>query len=310
MNDNLLNEAFQQQEIQEQLEPALSYKEAAEKLRKQVIDGEIIIPTFIPELDRMLDGGLRQGEVFVLSAPTKNGKTVLSQTISYNQSLHAFPALWFTLELSWQELTRNFIRIDGGDMANPRDLPLFYPMKNKGLSLEWMRQVIKKEKAERGIAMVFIDHLHFLLPLHDFHTNVSFILGAIVREIKKMAVELEVPILLIAHMKKPNDDDRNPDMNMIRDSSFITQETDYTAVMWRVKNANSKKQQLSDIYMNEAILSLEANRRNGKTGKVRLIHDGLKFLTEEQYEQTLGSRNVSDSFNVPTNNFQTEDIGF
>ena len=263
------------------------YEKWYKDFQKDNIQGVVKIPTFIKELDEMLRGGLHPGEVFILSAPTKQGKTTLLQTISFNQSKNGFPVLWFSFEMSWQELTRTFYEIDTQEKTKEiTPVPICYPANHKDLSLEWLEQVIIKQKEEKGITCVYIDHLHFLLPLGDFHNNISFLIGGIVREIKNIAIRQRIPIFLIAHMKKPADDAKIPSMNDVRDSSFISQETDFTAVMWRSKNKQTKNN-LEDIYNNEAILSLEANRRTGKTGRIKLIHDGYKFNEYESNSNDL-----------------------
>ncbi len=250
------------------------------------------IPTGISLLDNLLDGGFKRGELCILSAPTKQGKSTLAQTISWNMGKKNKSTLWLTMEMSWQELTRKFMLMDKdyqADNNSPSHQPIFYPIdyyRSGGeLQIEWLREIIKHNMDNNNIEFVIIDHLHFLLPLKDYNTNVSFLIGAIVREIKKMAVELKIPIMLIAHTKKI-DIDKTPDINSIRDSSFIAQESDFTMIMWRIRSKPKKgthQEELdSVVYTRKAYLSLEANRRTGDTGRIKLWHNGTGF---EQYDK-------------------------
>lgn len=269
---------------------AREYHELAEQLIKEQGTEDVLNPpisTGFAVLDELLDGGFKKGELIILSAPTKQGKTTLAQTISWNMAQNEKRSLWLTMELSWQELTRKFMAMDEQmkSSGRPSWSPIFYPIdyyrSGGNLQMEWLKQVIMEAKEKQLVDMVIIDHLHFLLPLKDFNTNVSFLIGAIVREVKKIAVELKIPIILIAHTKKM-DVDKRPDINSLRDSSFIAQESDFTLIMWRHRSDVEKKRitddELESVYTNKAFLSLEANRRNGKTGKLALWHDGSKFV--------------------------------
>jgi replicative DNA helicase len=274
-----------------ELDRPQAYKDAVIKLMKTGINKNKI-PTFFKPVDEILDGGLQGGELVILSGPTKNGKSTMAQTWSYLQSRQGFSTLWFTLEMSWQELTKKFfdMDLDGQVSGEPTDIPLYYPLDNKNLSLEWLRQQIKEAKEKHSLSAVYIDHLHFLLPLKDFNTNVSFLIGGIVREIKKIAVEFDIPIILIAHTKKL-DVDVNPDINAVRDSSFVVQESDFTFIIWRerIKQANGKfnvqTETNTEIYTNMGTLALEANRRNGITKKIKIGMVAGRFYPEEEYNQ-------------------------
>jgi replicative DNA helicase len=278
--------------------PEINYKWYNE-LAREVFDEDeankeinklTMMPTTFPLIDEMLDGGLRPGELAILSAPTKNGKTTLAQTITWNLASQGKSVLWFTMEMSWKELTRKFMGMDSIYKDGRRAFSsnaICYPLDNfRGggkLQLDWLRDVIDNAKNVDGVGLVVIDHLHFLLPLKDYNTNISFLIGAIVREIKKIAVDLQIPIILIAHTKKL-DIDKTPDINSIRDSSFIVQESDFTFIMWRIRSKDNLKKSSDEgleqnmIYTNKTWLSLEANRRTGQTGRAKLWHDGVKFV--------------------------------
>lgn len=269
------------------------YQNAA-RIVKEDDEKEKMFPTIVSsgfqDLDLMLNGGFKPGELIILSAPTKQGKSTLAQTITWNMAMNAHRSMWFTMEMSWQELTRKFMAMDESCKRNgtPSIMPIMYPLQNcmkaGDLQLKWLRETISESIRVDKAEFVVIDHLHFLLPLKDFNTNISFLIGGIVREIKKMAVELKIPIMLIAHTTKI-DTEKTPDINSIRDSSFIAQESDFTMIMWRIRDKNASGKSTDDdgenqiVFTNKAWLSLEANRRTGKTGRIKLWHDGAKFNT-------------------------------
>ena len=265
-----------------------SYKELAEKL-KTMPEG-YKIPTFIASIDDLVDGGFLGGELIVLSGNTKCGKSSLSAQITYNQAKEGFPSLWFSLEMSWQEMTKKFMEFDKEDTGKDdiTDLPLFYPIDNTSLGVKWVDKQIEKAKKENHIAFVVIDHLHFLLPLKDYNSNISFLVGGIVRELKKIAVKHDIPILLICHLRKI-DITSSPTLMDLRDSNLVACESDFTFIIWRVRQQikrgkNSEQEDDEAIYTSENKLSCEANRRTGKTRKVSLCFYKGRFYPYEHLE--------------------------
>jgi replicative DNA helicase len=279
------------------------YEECAREIIKEDQTTGIFnkpIPCGFPLLDEMLDGGFKKGELIILSAPTKQGKSTLAQTITWNMAMNNKQSLWFTMEMSWQELTRKFMAMDETYQENkrPYSAPIHYPIENyyKGgdLQMKWLRETISEAIRTENTEFVVIDHLHFLLPLKDYQSNTSFLIGGIVREVKKIAVELKIPILLIAHTTKL-DVEKTPTINDIRDSSFIAQESDFAMIMWRIRDKNASKKTSDDedeerqiVYTNKSWLSLEANRRNGRTGRVKLFFDGHKFQSWKEATEEHG----------------------
>lgn len=260
---------------------AKSYQELANKILSE--PDRKAVSTGSQELDNII-GGFDGGRLYILSAPTKQGKTTLAQTIMYSMARQGDASIFFSYEMGWKEVVKKYMAMDNvGQTKTPTNLPLFTPIElhrtGGQLQYQWLEEAIIKAKEENNIRLAVIDHLHFLLPLKDFQ-NISFIIGGIVREIKRMAVRQEIPIILITHVAKIKDD-KVPDWTDIRDSSFITQEADVVLMMFRTKNKNASKKvtddSIEDVYRQKAILSVELDRANGRTGKVALWHNGTMF---------------------------------
>lgn len=262
-----------------------TYAQLLEKLKKQPRKPRML--TGNPSLDAIMLG-LEGGRLYVLSAQTKAGKTTMAQTLMHDMGKIGHKSMMFSYEMSWEDIATIFGEMDKKDGVTT-ELPVYVPTElhrgGGGLQYQWLFEAMAKAKEEKGVNIAVIDHLHFLLPLKDFR-NTSFILGGIVREIKRMAVALDMAVLLIAHTAKIKDD-KVPDWTDIRDSSFITQEADVVLMMYRIKNKEAAKKQHDDntvgVYKNKTILSVELNRLGGRTGKVKLKHNGAKF--EELIEE-------------------------
>ena len=244
------------------------------------------VKTGIPSLDNLIQG-FEAGRLYVLSAQTKQGKTTVAQTFMHNLGKQEIPSMIFSYEMSWQDIAIIFGEMDKVDNVTT-ELPVYVPTElHRGggeLQYQWLYEAMAKAKEEKGVQLAVIDHLHFLLPLKDYN-NTSFLLGGIVREIKRIVMNLQIAVILIAHTQKIMDD-KVPDWTMIRDSSFISQEADMVMMLYRIKSLdaakNTKDESTMDVYKNKTILSVDLNRMGGKTGKIPLRHNGAKFeeLTE------------------------------
>ncbi len=244
-----------------------SLAQLSSKLKESNFEKKEAINTYFGELDKITEG-FYGGELIVLSAPTKSGKTTFCQSVTLNLAEHNQSVLWFTLEMSWQELTKKFLKMS----PEAVNLPIFYPIDNSKLCVGWIKEIAEKAIKEKDVKLLIIDHLHFLLPLRDFHTNISFLVGGIVRDLKKLAVSLNIPIILICHPGMVHEEDDISWRN-IRDSSFITQESDFTIVMQRIFKKEGKER----VATNEAKISVELNRRTGNVGKIVLSHINGRF---------------------------------
>jgi replicative DNA helicase len=274
-----------------------SYEELVKKMRE--IPKRTIVSTGIPSLNKLIEG-FEPGRLYVLSGVTKGGKTTLAQTIMFNMAKIGQSSLFFSYEMGWQEVVKKYMAMDGlqNSSGTPTKLPMYMPIElnrgGNGLQFDWIREAIIKAKNEQNIKLVVIDHLHFLLPLQD-HKNLSFIIGGIVREIKKLSISLEIPILLLCHLQKDaTKDDTAPSWTDIRDSSFIAQEADAVLIVWRGKEEDATKAakkitstSVANVYSRKSMLSVDLNRMSGDTGRVLLWHNGAGF---EEYDNQDGKK--------------------
>ena len=250
-------------------------------------------PTGFSSLDNIIKG-FQQQRLYVLSAPTKQGKTTYAQSMMYEMAKTGRPSLFFSYEMGWQEVTRKFADMDT-DMkksGTPTNLPIYIPKDlHRGgskLQYDWLFEAIAKAKLENNVDFVVIDHLHFLIPLRDYK-NMSILVGNVVRELKRIAVITNTAIILISHIRKIQHDDI-PTYEDLRDSSLIAQEADMVLMMHRVKNKQAPKKategSVTETFTDQAILSVEINRDGGYTGRIKLKHkNGRFFEWTDQDEQ-------------------------
>lgn len=176
--------------------------------------------------------------------------------------------MWLPFEEPAEELIQKFL-------DRREEPPLFYTPNNMaGNTLLWVEKKIIEAKAKFNSQIVFIDHLHFIVPMTSDRQDLA--IGQAMRELKRMAKQWNVIIFLIAHIKKSKVETA-PDLGDLRDSSFVAQEADTVIMLWRETNRKNNEITIS----NNVNLSVQANRRTGKTGNMKLVYENGKFLEED-----------------------------
>ena len=203
------------------------------------------VKSMIPSLDRYIED-FRDGELITISGPTKNGKTLLAQTLTVNFAKQGQPALWFTYEVPVRQFLSQF-----------SELPMIYmPAKLKAHALDWLEDRIIESFEKYHTRIVFIDHLHYLVDMARMKSP-SLEIGTVIRRLKGIAVNNELLVFLLCHTTKGKHDG-TLSYESIRDSSFVSQESDSVFMVKRTPEDGE----------NTAKLRVEFHRRTGVLEKV------------------------------------------
>ena len=241
------------------------------QLKEQAETRKTPYTCLLPTLDSLIEG-FEPGELITISGPTKNGKTLLGQTMTRNFYHNQVISLWFSFEVP----PRQFL----GQFGN--ELPLIYmPAHLKAASMPWLKTKIQEAQAQYNIKIVFIDHLHFLFDMMA-SKNTSLQIGQVIRELKQIAINNQLVIFLMAHTQKGEGNS----YSHIRDSSFVSQESDSVFMVSRSANPDKKT---------EGNVIIEFHRRTGVLREiVPLIKVGHFF--EERTEQEENKKDYHDRY--------------
>lgn len=221
-------------------------------------DSSIIIKSSLPTLDNNLEGGFQTGELYAISGPTKNGKTLFSQTLTYNFYLQQQFSLWFTFELPPKQFLGCF-----------PDMPLIYmPRILKSHDLDWVCNRILEGVQKYSTRVVFLDHLHYLFDMAKVKSP-SLEIGTVIRRLKKMAIDDNLLIFLMCHTSKAGVE--NVSYQSIRDSSFVSQESDSVLMLCRTPK----------VAENAATLRIEFHRRTGVIERLIKLRKIDGYIVEE-----------------------------
>lgn len=230
----------------------LTSYELRDKLISEKRDPHVCVRSGIPGIDYACEG-FQDGELIIISGATKNGKTLLAQTFTVNFSRQKEYACWFSYEVPARQFLDQF-----------PVLPMFYmPINNKAQDFNWFMERCLEAFFKYNTRIFFVDHLHFLIDMARV-SNPSLEIGAIVRRIKRFAVDNDFIIFLLCHVKKTEGDDIS--WRDLRDSSFIAQDSDTCIMVKRTpKNGMASAKARVEFHRRTGMMEfvVELEKRNG-----------------------------------------------
>lgn len=217
----------------------------------------VTVKSNLPTLDRYT-GGFQSGEVFAVSGPTKMGKTLLCQSFTVEMIKQQVFPLWFSYEVPARQFLAQF-----------EEVPFLYmPSKLKAHDMSWLNDRIMEAFLKYHTRVIFIDHLHYLFDIARSR-NPSLDIGGVIRRLKSLAVDHGLIIFLLAHTVKGKSEN-NLSYESIRDSSFVSQESDCVLMIQRTPKDGK----------NRAQVRIEFHRRTGILEKVVKLEKVGRYLRE------------------------------
>lgn len=235
-------------------------------------------PIGLPIFDKAMQGGLRGGDLVIVTGISGQGKTSLSQTFTYNLCAKGVPTMWFSYEVSLEHLHKKFQQ-----MGMQQHYFAFAPKKNQSGSVDWIQERILEGWKKYMTKVIFIDHIDFLTPADVRSSdNETIALKKIATELKQLAIHLDVAIVLMAHVKKlPTG--KEPEMQDISSSAGIFQLADYVFIISRIeekKQSGILAKKEGAIYTDKSKVKLVKNRLTGETVYAELSHQNQRFIEQ------------------------------
>lgn len=237
------------------------------------------IATGYKKLDSYLCG-LDKGELIIVAGETSVGKSLFAVNLALkslltNENKEKVSILFFSLEMPVKGILARFM------MINPDVVygNLYFYDNKKGADIPKVRQAIDVAIKKHNINYVVIDHLHYFPMAKD---NQAAEVGRITREIKGLAMEFDIPIVLLSHLRrKPaGSADKEPHIDDLKDSSSIGQDADIIIML--------KRDDMDEETRNIMSVFVRKNRNKGRTGNLNMfinfknlqITEGKDFVDE------------------------------
>jgi twinkle protein len=231
------------------------YSEQLLKLWKR--DQTETVSTGWQGLDRLL-GGLKPGELTVVTGETGQGKSTWVCNLAYNRmcegglvwigSFETKPSPLLAKLVSMQH-GKSFYRLTEDEvkeaLRNLVNLPLRFLDHWGSISLDTLKESLYYCKRRYDTSLGIIDHLHaFIKYTGDAERQA---IDQTVTEIKSWAMGLEIPIFLVVHPKNVQGGSRsNPiiEVTDLKGSSGIRQWSDNVISLWRDKKREENGENL------------------------------------------------------------------
>ena len=249
--------------------------------------------TGITDLDKYT-GGLHKGEVTILAARPSVGKTALAIQIAVQMAKKGKTVQIFSREMSQVQLGTRLIanqgKIDGQKMRTGHikdedwvnivntaghlsTLSLY--INDEASTMPDIRAVCA-EKKHKGLDLVIIDYMQLIEPHKKSDTREREV-AEISRAIKKMSLELDIPIIALSQLNRSTANKR-PTLDTLRESGAIEQDADNVIMLHK---PDEKDIPNSDISMYRTLKStgrdyvevIIAKQRNGPTGMFTMSYN-------------------------------------
>ncbi len=258
------------------------------------------VPTGIKELDETIIG-LNRTDFILLGARPGMGKTSFALNIARHAAVKANKRVaFFSLEMSKEQLASRLLStealvggtklrtgklsedewiriIEAGDVLSKTQ---FYIDDNPSITVGEMKAKIRRL---RDVDLVVVDYLQLMTASGKTDNRVQEI-SAITRNMKIMAKELNVPVLMLSQLARDSEKRTNhrPVLSDLRDSGSIEQDADIVLFLYRedyYQDAETPNEN-ADRNSGECIV---AKNRHGETKTVPLHWQGefMRFTAQE-----------------------------
>lgn len=233
-----------------------------------------------------MTGGTQPSDLIIIAARPSVGKTAFALNIGSGHCKNNGTTHIFSLEMGIKQLLQRVISAEANiDGQKWRSMNFSEEDYNKamiaiGRISDWNLNVHEKATTINDIKskirkevtsnpderhLVIIDYLQLIRTTGRYERR-DLEVGAITRDLKLLAKDLDIPIILLSQLSRGVEQrqDKRPMMSDLRESGNIEQDADVVGFLYRddYYNKESEKQNIIEIILSK--------QRNGPTGTVEL----------------------------------------
>lgn len=301
--DSAESEVFRVRDGQKGVQEAISLKQVHKELVKEIAErmrgrkSTTAISTGIEALDDLTGGGIHCGDLVIIAGRPGMGKTALAVNMASNQASEGKSILFFSMEMSAMQLDERLTVADSkvhaqklragnisdedcgrltASMGRTHDYA-FYIDRAHSVSAMDIRAKARRHKRLHGLDAIYIDYLGLMRkPRAD---NEALALGEISRSLKELAMDLKIPVVLLAQLNRGCESrpDKRPMPSDLKGSGDIEQDADMILFCYRdaVYCPKCKMGSGCDIVGHKGLAEIiAAKQRHGETGTAELMWRG------------------------------------
>lgn len=206
-----------------------------------------IISTGLSGLDSILNGGFRSPDLIIIGGRPSMGKTQFAVFFSENAALQHKYVYFVSIEMTATQLVARMAAKGGLSYTNMRKgtltpddyrvleenigklahLPINIADCAECRQLSYIKSEARRLKRKGELDMIVIDYLQLIRTNQRFEKRYIEV-GYITGELKALAKELQVPVILLAQLSRPpkGEEKKAPKMEDLRESGDIEQDAD------------------------------------------------------------------------------------
>lgn len=250
------------------------------------------VPTGLFDLDVLLNGGLRKGNLILEAARPAQGKTGLMVTVILNAIKSGKRVLMFSLEMTAVEVGHRLIaqeaqipldRIISGKLREDEwslytnAIDKFATMKDLltvidlgGIRIGNVRQLARREHAKKPLDLICFDYVQLAEP-DKKNERRQLDVGEVSRGLKGLAKELDIPVFAAAQLSRALETrtDKRPVLSDLREAGDLENDSDVVIFIYRPDQYEKEtdKHSIAELIV--------AKHRNGNVGSVETLFRGM-----------------------------------
>ena len=279
--------------------------------RKRMLGEPTGVPTGLKRLDDALNGGWQAPDLVILGGRPSMGKTQFAVHFAKNATQSGNETLFISIEMTKIQLlirmlteddSISFYNLKTGQLSNEewslidrkfaelQKLNLFIADKPNIRNLSAIKSLARSRHRKGNLKLLVIDYLQLIRTNQKFGTR-DLEIGYITSELKTLAKELNIPIILLAQLNRPPKGTKIqlPQLSDLRESGNIEQDADVVIFPHRtVYYDPTAEDNMGNSLKNKGGLIIAKHREGVKDETIMFYHDDrFKKIWGDEIEVSL-----------------------
>ena len=246
--------------------------------------------------------GWHTGDLIIVAGRTSQGKSTLAMTIARNMAVYGIPSAYYSLEMGAKQLTARMMARDCNltssrmlyDKLNDEELarfdkasagynelPIYFDDKSK-TSFSRICTSIRAMVRKHGIRVAYIDYLQ-ILANSSKADNREQLLGDMARDLKRLAVELNICIVAVSQLSRVKDKGSpEPTLSELRGSGQIEEACDIAVLLYRPYVYGIERYKNGCLTMDTAQITIAKGRNIGLAQEIVSFNGELTYFYDMQ----------------------------
>lgn len=296
-----IRQGRQQGELTPLSECIASNYEVFNKLVSDEREQYLGIPTGLPTLDRITTG-LNRSDLIIVGARPGMGKTAFALNLARNVAMKQNRKVaFFNLEMSKEQMVNRLLaaeaRVEGKKLRTgllSQDewnriyaaaavlckIPLYLD-DTASITVPEMKARLRRLK---DVGFVVVDYLQLMQSAKKTENRVQEV-TQITRDLKIMAKELNIPLVVCAQLARAAEKSKRPALSDLRESGSIEQDADQVLFLYRDEYYKDQKDDPTSTELGTAEV-IVAKNRHGESGMVKMAFSGqfMQFSELEMHQ--------------------------